>query len=44
MYVAKLLDRTDLGPALDRFHEKLGHSFEEVITDELRKKMEPIDE
>jgi hypothetical protein len=44
MYVTKLLDRTDIEQTIDRFHEKLGLSFEEVITDELRKIMEPLDE
>jgi len=44
MYVAKLLDKIDIGETLDRFHEKLNSSFEEVITDELRKVMEPLDD
>lgn len=44
MYVAKLLDKTDIGETLDRFHKKINRSFEEIITDELRKIMEPLDE
>lgn len=44
MYVTKLLDKTDIEQTIDRFHEKLSLSFEEVITDELRKIMEPLDE
>lgn len=44
MYVTKLLDKTDIEQTIDRFHEKLRLSFEEVITDELRKIMGPLDE
>lgn len=44
MYVAKLLDKIDIGETIDRFHEKINRSFEEIITDELRKIMEPSDE
>ncbi len=44
MYVARLLDKKDIGETLDRFHEKINRSFEEVITNELRKVMEPLDE
>ncbi|MCD4691625.1 MAG: hypothetical protein K8R79_01830, partial [Calditrichales bacterium] len=44
MYVARLLDKTDIEQTLNRFHEKINHSFEEIITDELRKVMEPLDE
>ena len=44
MYVARLLDQTDIGDTLDRFHEKVGRYFENVITDELRKVMVPVDE
>ena len=44
MYVAILLDKKDIGETLDRFHEKINRSFEEVITNELRKVMEPLDE
>jgi len=32
----------EVGPYLDEFHEKVNASFEEVITDDLRKKMGPI--
>ena len=42
MYVTKILSKSDIGDTLDRFHEKVNRSFEEVITDELRKIMEPI--
>jgi len=44
MYVTKLLGKTDIEQTLNRFHEKVNHSFEEVITEELRKIMEPLDE
>ncbi len=44
MYVTKILDKSDIGSTLDRFHEKVNRSFEEVITDELRKIMVPINE
>lgn len=44
MYTTKLLDKTDIEQTLNRFHEKVNHSFEEVITNELRKIMEPLDE
>ena len=44
MYVTKILNKTDIEETLDRFHEKVSEFFEEVITDELRKIMEPIDE
>lgn len=44
MYVAKSLDKSDIGNTLDRFHEKINRYFEEVITNELRKVMEPLDE
>jgi uncharacterized protein (TIGR04255 family) len=44
MYVTKILDKSDIEQTLDRFHEKVNQSFEEVITDELRKIMEPLDE
>lgn len=44
MYVTKLLDKTDIEQTIDRFHEKVNHSFEAVITDELRNIMEPYDE
>lgn len=44
MYVTKILNKSDIGETLDRFHEKVNRSFEEVITDELRKIMEPINE
>ena len=43
MYVTKLLDKADIEQTLDRFHEKVNNFFEEVITDELRKIMEPLD-
>ncbi|MFZ0034865.1 MAG: hypothetical protein WAK60_07750 [Sedimentisphaerales bacterium] len=43
MYVTKLLGKTDIEQTLNRFHEKVNRSFEEVITDELRKIMEPLD-
>ena len=44
MYVTKILDKSDIEETLNRFHEKIIHSFEEVITDDLREIMEPIDE
>jgi len=43
MYTTKILDKFDMKKTLDRFHEKVNHSFEEVITDELRTIMEPLD-
>ena len=44
MYVTKILNKTDIKETLDRFHEKVSEFFEDVITDDLRKIMEPIDE
>jgi uncharacterized protein (TIGR04255 family) len=44
MYATKILDKQDIEETLDRYHEKLKLSFEEVITDELRNIMEPRDE
>ena len=44
MYVAKLLDKIDIGETIDRFHEEINRSFETIITDELRKIMGPLDE
>ena len=44
MYITKILNKSDIDETLDRFHKKVNRSFEEVITDELRKIMEPIDE
>jgi uncharacterized protein (TIGR04255 family) len=44
MYVTKILNKSDIDETLDRFHKKVNRSFEEVITDELRKIMEPVDE
>ena len=44
MYVTKILDKSDIKETLDRFHINIVDSFEEVITDDLRKIMEPIDE
>jgi uncharacterized protein (TIGR04255 family) len=44
MYIAKLLDKTDIVQTLNRFHEKVNNFFEEVITDELRKIMGPLNE
>ena len=44
MYVTKLLDKKDMEQTLNRFHEQTNRFFEEVITDELRKIMEPYDE
>ena len=44
MYVTKILDKSEIDETLDRFHEKVNHSFEDVITDELREIMEPINE
>lgn len=44
MYVTRLLEKTDIEQTLKHFHEKVSYSFEEVITDELRKIMEPLDE
>lgn len=44
IYVTKILDKSDIEQTLDRFHEKVNQSFEEVITDDLRKIMEPLDE
>ncbi len=43
MYVTKLLDKTDIGETLDHFHEKVNRFFEEIITGNLRKIMEPLD-
>jgi uncharacterized protein (TIGR04255 family) len=37
------LSVVEVGAYLDGFHEKVNASFEEVITDELRKKMGPIE-
>jgi len=44
MYATKILDKSDMEKTLDHFHGKVNRSFEEVITDELRKIMEPLDE
>lgn len=44
MYATRILDKSDMEKTLDRFHEKVNRSFEEVITDKLRKIMEPLDE
>ena len=44
MYVTKLLDKYEIDDTLDRFHEKVNVSFEDVITDELRQIMEPLNE
>jgi len=44
MYVAKLLDKIDIGETIDRFHKEINRFFEGIITDELRKIMEPSDE
>jgi uncharacterized protein (TIGR04255 family) len=44
MYTSRLLDKADIEQALNRFHEKVNSCFEEVITDELRKKMVPVGE
>lgn len=44
MYATKIFDKSNMENTLDHFHEKINHSFEEVITDELRKIMEPLDE
>lgn len=44
MYVTKLLDKTEIEQTLNHFHEKVSSSFEEVITGDLRKIMEPYDE
>lgn len=44
MYITKLLDKSDITQTLDRFHAEINHSFEEIITDELRKIMEPLNE
>jgi len=42
MYVNKLVDNLEIETLLDRFHIKLNSTFEEVITDELRLIMEPV--
>lgn len=42
MYIMKLLDRTDIPQTLDHFHDKIISSFENVITDDLRKAMVEI--
>jgi uncharacterized protein (TIGR04255 family) len=44
MYVTRLLNKSEIDETLDHFHEKINRSFEDVITDELRKKMEPLNE
>lgn len=44
MYMSKILDKSDIEETLNRFHDKIIHSFEEVITDDLREIMEIIDE
>jgi len=43
MYTSKILDKADIEPILNRFHLKLKETFESMITDELRKIMEPVD-
>lgn len=44
MYASRLLDKADIVDTLKRYHDKLYRSFEKVITNGLRKRMEPIDE
>ena len=44
MSTNQLLEIREVSDTLDKFHDKLIESFEEVITDNLRKTMEPIDE
>lgn len=44
MYTTRLLDKIDIEETLNRYHIKLNHWFEEVITDELRNLMEPVDD
>ena len=39
MYTNNILEKEDIGDLLDKFHEKLIDSFEEVIIDPLRLKM-----
>lgn len=41
-YIEELIERSELERTLDRFHTKLKLSFEEIITDKLRKKMIPV--
>jgi len=44
IYVSKIIDSSEIVETLDRFHATISHSFEEVITDDLRKLMGPINE
>lgn len=44
MFTSEIIEKDDLGLKLDEFHIKLGSCFEEIITDDLRAIMEPIDE
>ncbi len=44
MFTGQIVEQNEIKGILNQFHRKLGASFEEVITDKLRKKMEPIDE
>lgn len=44
MYAEQILEKDDIVVFLDKFHQKVSESFEEVITDKLRKLMGPINE
>ena len=44
MYTTKLLDKSDLEELLNNFHLKINSFFEEIITNELRVLMEPIND
>lgn len=44
MFTNQIVEQNEIKDILNQFHVKLGSCFEEVIKDELRNKMEPIDE
>lgn len=44
MFTFEMLEKENMSTKLDDFHLKLGSCFEGIITDKLRKIMEPIDE
>ena len=44
MYIMKILEKSEIEKTLNLFHDKAITSFEEVIKDDLRKIMEPINE
>lgn len=43
MYTNRLIEQSEVPNILDGFHDKLNQSFEEVITNELRKIMKPLE-